>query len=82
MNVPLILFPEEPSAPGKIDSEFAYEEEAARSIGFRTERYDHEAVESGDAVAALGRLSDSGDKQRVILRGWMVPGEAYGYWGE
>ena len=77
MNQPLILFPHEPFSPGKIDSEFVSEYDAARVIGFPTGLYDHEAVESGDPKAALRRLQDSYAHQRLILRGWMVPGEAY-----
>ena len=77
MKTPLILFAEESFGVGKIDSEFAYEEEAARSIGFPTAMYDHEAAQSGDAIGALIRLPHFGEGQWVILRGWMVPGEAY-----
>lgn len=77
MKPPLILFPHEPFSHGKIDSEFASEYDAAVVIGFQTGLYDHEAVESGDPIAALKRLQDSDAHQKVIFRGWMVPGEAY-----
>ncbi len=77
MTPPLILFPHEPFSPGKIDSEFTEEYEAARLIGFSTGFYDHEMVESHEPVEALKWLAESNGKQRVILRGWMLPGEIY-----
>lgn len=60
-----------------VDSAFESEYEAACRVGFPTGLYDHEAVESGDPRGALHRLADSDAPQRLILRGWMVPGEAY-----
>jgi hypothetical protein len=77
MNPPLILFPHEPFSPRKVDSEFAGEFEAARAIGFSTGFYDHEAIALGHAEAALKVLDDAGDSRRLILRGWMMPGERY-----
>lgn len=62
MNLPLILFPEE---------------ESARSVGFATCLYDHEPLQTGAAGDALMRVANSGNEQRVILRGWMVPGDIY-----
>lgn len=73
----LILFPHEPFSPGRIDSEFSAEYEAARFIGFSTAFYDHEAVENFDLAEALGSLPKTGDAQKAILRGWMLPGENY-----
>jgi hypothetical protein len=77
MNPPLILFPHEPFSPRKVDSEFASEFESARMIGFPTGFYDHEAVEQGEAEAAVKFLADVDEPQRLILRGWMIPGERY-----
>ncbi len=77
MKPPLILFPHEPFSPGKVDSEFTVEYEAARMIGFATGFYDHEAIEKGDAGVALKYLADTDVLQRLILRGWMIPGERY-----
>lgn len=74
---PLILFPEESFSDGRIDSEFALEEESARSVGFATALYNHETLQSGSASDALERLPDSRNGQTIILRGWMVPGEIY-----
>ncbi len=77
MKPPLILFPHEPFSPRKVDSEFAAEFEAARMIGFPTGFYDHEATEQGNAEAAVRLLGGAGRGQRLILRGWMIPGDRY-----
>lgn len=77
MNPPLILFPHEPFSPSKVDTEFVSEFEAARMIGFPTGFYDHEAIDRGDANSAVNFLADVNDGQRLILRGWMIPGERY-----
>jgi len=77
MNPPLILFPHEPFSPGTIDSEFAGECGAARSIGFPTGFYDHETLEAGQPREALNRLPRAEFPQRLILRGWMIPGNEY-----
>jgi len=77
MKPPLILFPHEPFSPGRIDPDFAAEHEAARVIGFPTGFYDHEAVEEGRTDEMLRRLPEPQDGQRLILRGWMLPGERY-----
>ncbi len=76
MNPPVILFPHEPFSPRNVDSEFVGEYEAARIIGFPTRFYDHELIEQGEAEAAV-KLLAAGDASRLILRGWMIPGERY-----
>lgn len=77
MKPPVILFPHEPFFPRNVDSHFACEFEAARMIGFPTGFYDHAAIKSGMAEAAVKFLADAGDATRLILRGWMIPGERY-----
>lgn len=77
MNPIALLFPHEPFAPQRVDPEFTAEYEAARSVGFPTLFYDHEAVEAGDILAALRRIPPVEGPQRMVLRGWMIPGEAY-----
>lgn len=77
MNPPLILFPHEPFSPRKVDSEFVSEYEAARVIGFPTGFYDHEAITCGERERALTYLPSVSAPQRLILRGWMLPGEQY-----
>ena len=76
MKTPLILFPHQPFSPREIDSEFAAEFEAARTVGFETGFYSHEDVEAGDLELALRELR-KGEEQQLILRGWMLPGESY-----
>jgi hypothetical protein len=76
MNQPLILFPHEPFSPRKVDSEFGGEFEAAR-IGFSTGFYDHEATEQSELDAAVRFLADVDVAKRLVLRGWMIPGERY-----
>lgn len=76
MKQPLILFPHQPFSPSVVDSEFTAEYEAAITIGFRTAFYDHEAVETGNSKAALKQLPKS-ESDPCIMRGWMIPGEAY-----
>ena len=78
MKPPLILFPHEPFVPRQIDSEFLAEYNAACTIGFATAFYDHEAIASNGAKTALKLLPNSEEKQILILRGWMLPGEKYG----
>jgi hypothetical protein len=77
MKPPLILFPNEPFSPGRIDPDFAAELEAARTIGFPTGFYDHEAVVGRRMGEALRRLPETQEGQRLILRGWMLPEEHY-----
>lgn len=77
MPPPLILFPHEPFSPRVIDSEFAEEYDAAQSIGFATGFYGHEALKAGETQEALAPLPNCPSVQRVILRGWMIPGSAY-----
>jgi ATP-grasp domain, R2K clade family 3 len=77
MKPALILFPHEPFSPRKVDSVFAGEFDAARMIGFPTGFYDHEATAQGDAGAAVNCLDFADVDQRLILRGWMIPGDRY-----
>ncbi|MEM7010016.1 MAG: ATP-grasp domain-containing protein [Verrucomicrobiota bacterium] len=76
MNPPVILFPQEPFCDGEVDSAFVDEFDAARSIGFPTELFAHELIEGGNASESLSKLSLA-NAQRLILRGWMLPGESY-----
>lgn len=46
-------------------------------IGFPTGFYDHEATEQGNAEAAVRLLGGAERGQRLILRGWMIPGDRY-----
>ena len=46
-------------------------------MGFTTGFYDHEAIEAGDTKKGLRRLPASDTGESLILRGWMIPGEAY-----
>ncbi|QDT99343.1 ATP-grasp domain-containing protein [Gimesia aquarii] len=73
----LIFFPHEPFSVSRVDSEFASEYEAAKTVGFTTGFYDHDVLEQGDLKTALKPLPFSENKQRLILRGWMIPGEIY-----
>ena len=73
----LILFPYDPSSPRAIDSEFAAEYEAARTIGFGTAFYCHEELEAGNVKDALKRVPEVSQHQELILRGWMVSGGVY-----
>lgn len=77
MSSPLILFPHQPFSPREVDSVFAGEMEAAQTIGFATGFYGHEATEAGELKEVLRMLPASQSGQRLILRGWMIPGEAY-----
>lgn len=73
----LILFPHQPFEPSIADSALAGEYEAARVIGLPTAFYDHEALENGNTAEAFRMLPESKTEQRLIFRGWMIPGEIY-----
>lgn len=76
MKAPIILFPQQPFAEHQVDSEFATEYDAARTIGFTTGFYCHEAVEAGDSREILLNLPP-GKEQTLVMRGWMLTGEQY-----
>lgn len=73
----ILLFPCEPFSPRRIDPDFVTEFEAARLVGFPCVEYSHEDLEAGDIEACLRMLPEPGEERRVLLRGWMVPGERY-----
>lgn len=77
MKPPLILFPHEPAYPTKVDSAFLCEFEAAQKLGFPTGLFDHDATQRGEAEAAVKLLSDAIGVDRLVFRGWMIPGERY-----
>ncbi len=77
MEPAVILFPHEPFSPARIDENFKLEYEAARTIGFRTALYDHEAVESGDVRQALKSMWCPDSPRKALLRGWMLAGDTY-----
>ncbi len=72
-----ILFPHEPFQPTKVDSAFASECEAAKNAGFLTVFYDDISLQAGEVQSALKRLTFFDPTQKLILRGWMIPGERY-----
>src|SRR5687767_2388057 len=74
----ILLFPCEPFSPRRIDPDFVTEYEAAHSVGFPCVTYSHEDLEAGDIDACLKMLPKPGEAPQVLLRGWMVSGEAYG----
>jgi hypothetical protein len=73
----ILLFPCEPLSPRRIDPSFATEYEAACLAGFRCIAYSHEDLEAGNMEECLRMLPEPGDEKRVLVRGWMVPGETY-----
>lgn len=73
----ILLFPCEPFSPARVDPDFPQEYDAARLVGFRCITYSHEDLEQGLISECLKLLPPSGGGQRVLLRGWMVPGETY-----
>ncbi len=77
MSNPLILFPHQPFSPREIDTEFTSEFESARSVGFDISLYDHEAIEKHEICRGLKNTNPKYPNQPLILRGWMLPGEAY-----
>ena len=73
----ILLFPCEPFSPLRIDPSFVTEYEAARRVGFTCAAYSHEDLEAGRLEACLDMLPAPGEEPRILLRGWMVPGEKY-----
>lgn len=74
----LILFPHQPFASKQPDFDFVDECSAARTVGFETAFYNHEAVDGGEITAAVKDLPKmAGHPRPAILRGWMLPGERY-----
>lgn len=73
----LILFPHEAFSRNEIDSAFSEEHEAALTAGWKTVFYDHDAIEQGESTIAIQGLPVSTYLQKLILRGWMLPGETY-----
>ena len=73
----LILFPHEAFSRNEIDSAFSDEYEAALTAGWKTVFYDHDAIEQGESTLAIQELPLSTSLQKLILRGWMLPGETY-----
>jgi hypothetical protein len=73
----ILLFPCEPFSPRRVDPSFTSEYEAARLAGFPCMLYSHEDVEAGEIGKALRMLPEPGEERRVLLRGWMLPGERY-----
>lgn len=72
-----LLFPCEPFSPRRVEPDFASEYEAAGSAGFPCFLNSHEDLERGEIAIALKALPDPGEERRVLIRGWMVPGERY-----
>ncbi len=74
---PVILFPQRPFSPREVDSEFTLEFNAAKMVGFGTGFYDHDAIGIDNVNQVLSRLTDAEPGTPLILRGWMLTGEAY-----
>ncbi|QJE95306.1 ATP-grasp domain-containing protein [Luteolibacter luteus] len=72
-----LLFPCEPFSPRRVEPDFVSEYEAARLAGFPCTLYSHEDLEAGDIVKALKMLPEPGEDRRILMRGWMAPGERY-----
>jgi hypothetical protein len=73
----ILLFPCEPFSPGRIDPDFVAEYEAAKLVGFQCFSYSHEDLEAGDIDSCLAALPPRSADPLILVRGWMVPGEAY-----
>ncbi|MFJ8861508.1 ATP-grasp domain-containing protein [Streptomyces sp. NPDC102451] len=75
MSPPGFLFCSDPLRPRHPDPGFAQEEAAARRTGAQVVLIDHDALLSGDAETAVGRVRrDSG---QYWYRGWMIPPDRY-----
>jgi hypothetical protein len=73
----ILLFPCEPFARQRVDPSFLTEYEAARLVGFRCVLYSHEDLEAGEMRTCLRTLREPEEDRRILVRGWMVPGEVY-----
>jgi hypothetical protein len=73
----ILLFPCEPFSPLRIDPGFVTEYEAARRVGFACAAYSHGALKEDKLETCLEMLPTPGEERRILLRGWMVPGEKY-----
>ncbi|MEQ8635596.1 ATP-grasp domain-containing protein [Gimesia maris] len=73
----LILFPHEAFSRSEIDSAFSEEHRAALKAGWKTVFYDHDALTQGDTGITVQGLPVTTLSQKLILRGWMLPGEIY-----
>jgi hypothetical protein len=73
-----IAFPRAPADPTRVDPAFADEEAAARLIGFHIAWYDHDGLVRDGQPNIVAVTASPTAERRALLRGWMVPAEAYG----
>lgn len=73
----IILFPSDPLKPYLPDEVYTPEKDAAESFGFTFKVVNVEALNLGDAQAAVKRVGRVDEPELAVYRGWMLSPQEY-----